>query len=224
MKETYFLPGNTGDVARRLIEPVRPFRERYPWNMSHTKSALLVLDMQKYFLDPSSHAFIPSAEAIIPNIEGLQNRFFQEDLPVIHTFHTNDAGNAGGMKTWWRELVEPSSPNAVITDRLATPRAHALEKHQYDAFWDTGLDEMLRRAQVRQVVISGVMAHLCCETTARSAFVRGYHVLLAVDGIATYTLDFHRSTVLNLSHGFAVPVLTSEIVEALDQADSRRKT
>ena len=74
---------------------------------------------------------------------------------------------------------------------------------------------MLRDNGVRRIVISGVMTHLCCETTARSAFVRGFEVFFTVDGTASYTADFHRASLLNLAHGFAVPVLVSEILAAL---------
>jgi len=66
------------------------------------------------------------------------------------------------------------------------------------------------------VVICGVMTHLCCETTARSAFMRGFEVFFTVDGTATYTEAFHRASLLNLSHGFAVPVLVENILEKLD--------
>lgn len=218
MKERYFIPGHSEEVARQLLEPVRSMRERHTWNIAGTRTALLVLDMQNYFLTPDSHAFVPSAEAIIPHIQRLQNCFFQAGLPVIHTYHTNDTTNAGSMNVWWRDLIAPASFLAAITDRLATKQAIMLEKHQYDAFWNTELDSLLRRQRISQVVIMGVMAHLCCETTARAAYVRGYNVLWAVDGVATYNLDFHRATLLNLSHGFAVPLLSGEIADALDHA------
>ena len=48
------------------------------------------------------------------------------------------------------------------------------------------------------------MTHLCCETTARSAFVHGYEVFFLVDGTATYNQDFHRASLMNLAHGVAV--------------------
>jgi isochorismate hydrolase len=50
-----------------------------------------------------------------------------------------------------------------------------------------------------------------------SAFQRGFEVYFLVDGTATYSEQFHRATLLNLSHGFAVPVLTSEILKDLER-------
>jgi len=60
------------------------------------------------------------------------------------------------------------------------------------------------------------MTHLCCESSARSAFMRGFEVLFTIDGTATYREDFHRAAILNLAHGFAHPVLTGEIIKGLE--------
>ena len=74
-----------------------------------------------------------------------------------------------------------------------------------------------RKANMRHMrafvfVISGVMTHLCCETTARAAFMRGFEVFFTVDGTATYNEALHRSSLLTLSHGFAIPVLIDELL------------
>jgi isochorismate hydrolase len=59
-----------------------------------------------------------------------------------------------------------------------------------------------------------VMTHLCCETTARSAFTRGSG-LLPVDGTATYNRAFHRASLLNLAHGFASLTFVEDILEKI---------
>ena len=48
------------------------------------------------------------------------------------------------------------------------------EKRRYDAFFNTRLEGLLRRFGVDTVIISGVMTNLCCETTARSAFIHDF--------------------------------------------------
>jgi isochorismate hydrolase len=58
------------------------------------------------------------------------------------------------------------------------------------------------------------MTHLCCETTARSAFIHGFEVFFTIDGTATYTEAHHRATLLNLANGFATPVLVAELLAA----------
>ena len=81
----------------------------------------------------------------------------------------------------------------------------------------TDLEKILRAGSINQVVITGVMTHLCCEATARSAFMRGFEVFFAIDGSATYNEPFHRATLWNASHGFAVPVLVNEIISAMEE-------
>jgi len=51
--------------------------------------------------------------------------------------------------------------------------------------------------------VAGVMTNLCCETTAREAFVRGFRVFFSVDATATSSVDLHEATLKNLAYGFA---------------------
>ena len=61
-------------------------------------------------------------------------------------------------------------------------------------------------------MICGVMTHLCCETTARDAFMRGFDVYFVMDATATCNEELHLSSLLTLSHGFAVMVETEEVL------------
>lgn len=221
MKEAYFTSDNI-DIqaaemlaAARAVLPVRHPRKSAPITLKPTKAALLVLDMQRYFLEETSHAFIPSAAAIIPRIQRLQKTFLDYRLPVVHTRNINTLQNAGLMNSWWKELIVESNPLSEITSAVRDHRAAVFVKPQYDAFYNTGLEQWLTGRHVSQVVIAGVMTHLCCETTARSAFMRGFQVFFTVDATASYNRQFHQASLLNLSHGFAVPVLSEQVLAAI---------
>ena len=189
---------------------------RRGFSFSPCQSALLVLDMQNYFLDAASHAFIPSAPAILPNLCALIQAYRSRQLPVIFTRHLNREQEAGMMSRWWRDLIRPESPLSQITPSLDVAQSPVILKNQYDAFYQTELEGTLRQMGARQVLISGVMTHLCCETTARSAFVRGFEVFFLVDATATYNADFHQASLLNLAHGFATLLLSGEALAALE--------
>jgi isochorismate hydrolase len=217
MKEAYFTPESLGPLSQSMLETCRAQRERRPAYMFRPEqAALLVLDMQEYFLQPDSHAFVPSAPAALVQVSRLASAFQQSGRPVIFTRHLNTPEDAGQMAGWWRDLLGPASPLAGISSALAPLVSCLVEKSQYDAFYNTPLEGLLRQQGVTQVVISGVMTHLCCETTARAAFVRGFEVFFTIDATASYTEAFHRASLLNLSHGFAVPVLSGEIERAFD--------
>ena len=198
-----------------MLQRVEGYKRRYIPPFTPQASALLILDMQDYFLEPDSHAYIPSVAAILPNLKALIDAYAQHHLPVIFTQHLNTPENAGSMKTWWRDLITPQNSLSAITHQFDLSKGTLVQKTQYDAFYNTDLEDLLRGKNVRQVVICGVMTHLCCETTARSAFVRGFEVFFTIDGTATYNQDFHLATLMNLSHGFATPVLVDVILAAV---------
>jgi len=176
------------------------------------RSALLILDMQDFFLDADSHAYIPSAQDILPRLDALRETYATLGLPIVWTRHLNTEADAANMSRWWRDIISAEHPLSGISSALDTSHGVIIEKKQYDAFYETNLEEYLHECNVEQIVISGVMTHLCCETTARSAFMRGFDVFFLIDGTATYNEDFHRATLQNLSHGFANLILSEDVV------------
>ncbi len=215
MKERYFTQQLLEQQASQMLQEVTKFPPQKGISFHPGESALLVLDMQEYFLAPASHAYIPSAEAIIGGILRLIDAYASLEQPTIFTQHINSTSNAGMMSTWWSDLITTRNPFHRIIPQIDVSKGRLVQKSQYDAFYQTGLGEILHQQAVQQVVICGVMTHLCCETTARSAFMRGYHVFFPVDGTATYNREFHRASLINLAHGFSQLVLVKDILEQM---------
>ncbi len=217
IKERYYtaqgLETQAREMLRQIAQDQRKALERYVPD----QSALLVLDMQSYFLRPESHAFVPSAPAIVAGIQALIQAYRARGLPIIFTRHVNTHQDAAMMGVWWREVIMAENPLSEIIPELDLSGGCLLLKSQYDAFYATSLEQTLRQKSLSQVVICGVMTHLCCESTARSAFMRGFEVFFSVDGTATYTEAFHRAALLNLSHGFAHLVLIADLLSAMGE-------
>lgn len=214
-KERYFTPQNIQAKTQQMFtEYARPSRTNdFPFTPE--RSALLVLDLQTYFLDTHSHAYIPSATAIIPGINQLINVYTQRDLPIFFTRHINDPHNSAMMTRWWRDLIAADDPLSQISADIDISKGAIIEKSQYDAFYQTDLLEKLQDQGITQLVITGVMTHLCCETTARSAFMHGFEVFFPNDCTATYHEAFHRASLQNLAHGFAVLTTAAQILDQI---------
>jgi nicotinamidase-related amidase len=217
-KESYFTAENIERKAAELSQGLLTSQRKSQIHFSLQNSALLVLDLQRYFLEPASHAFIPSARAILPGIQALVKAYGDLGLPIIFTRHINTPQDAGTMGRWWRDLIRPNTPHSEITAGLDLSKGIVINKSQYDAFYKTPLEENLHLNDVSQVVISGVMTHLCCETTARSAFTRGFEVFFLIDGTATYNAEFQRASLLNLAHGFAILSRVNDILNEWNYA------
>jgi len=201
-----------GICSPKFAAEAMKFRRRRPEKWNPEGSALLILDMQDYFLRPESHAFVPGAPVILPRLKKLQDRFLAAGLPVVHTRHLNRPGRSGRMESWWRDLILESNPLSAVTSALNDPRVKVIVKSQYDAFYRTRLESRLRTNGVRRLAVTGVVTHLCVETTIRSAFVRGFECFLPLDGTASWDDAFYRGSVRGLCHGFALPLKINEIL------------
>lgn len=212
-KENYFTCENIAAAGASLaaLLPRNPRAAAF----SPAGAALLVIDMQGYFLNAGSHAFLPAAPAIVPNIQSLLAAFRKAARPLYFTRHGNSTGDAGQMAAWWRELLTREHPLGGIDPELYAPGDPVVYKTQYDAFFNTGLEARLRRDGVEQLVVTGVTTHLCCESTARSAFMRGFSVFMAVDGTATLNRELHLASLRGLALGCALPVLTADLLAAM---------
>ncbi|WP_052418760.1 isochorismatase family protein, partial [Methanolacinia paynteri] len=186
MKECYFRPENIDKKSMLMTERIAAMNRKREQVFHPENSALLVIDMQNYFTDPGSHAYVPSSAAVIPRIKKLAEAFAAKKRPVISTLHINTPADAGMMGEWWGELLAETDTRSELNKDLDLPFSVRIRKSQYDAFYTTELDLILQQNNVTDLVITGVMTHLCCETTARSAFVHGYRVFFPADGTATY--------------------------------------
>ena len=214
-KQAYFTTGNINVVGHELLTTVKKLRDKHTYKFVPQNSALLVIDMQNFFLQKEAKTFIPSMPAIIKPIQVIQNYYLDKNLLVIQTKHVDS--NDKLMIQWWQSAIARDDlQNDIILD-LANNKSQKLEKSQYDAFLYTNLENMLKENNIKQLVIVGVMANLCCETTARSAFMRGFEVFFVVDATAANNMAFHAASLLNLSYGFAIPVLVDEILGWLNE-------
>jgi len=118
---------------------------------------------------------------------------------------------------WQRE------PSFQMYPDMIQPREGSLEyriiKHKFDAFFETDLDAILRYHRADTVIITGTATNACCESTARSAFMRDFKVVFPSDANATFDDAMHRATLANIDLLFG-RVLTTE--ELLAEIGARR--
>jgi len=93
-----------------------------------------------------------------------------------------------------------------------------VRKPRYDAFLRTSLEDDLRARGIDTLAIAGVITNCCVDTTARSAFMRGFGALVLDDCVATFAeeRDLHDAALRNLSLLFAVVAGSAQLLRALD--------
>lgn len=217
MNQRYATPESQPEKTREWLKALAPYaRNRSRFCPRAENTALLVVDAQDYFLAPSSLSYLPAANAVLPNIKALLKEFRKEKLPIFFTRHVDAEDDMDGpMEPWWGKMLLESDPLSEISGKLAPKKGEKIiNKSQYSAFWETELDEILQDLNIEDIIIAGVMTHLCVDTTARDAFMLNYRVFIPVDATATKTEELHLGSLMALSNGFAVPVSTKEIIDS----------
>jgi len=196
------------------LEKIKPFNQ-HRLRLERDKAALLVIDMQYFFLDPKSPTFTVGGAAILPSVKRLVASFRKAERPVLYTRHVHhpDGIDAGIMKWWWEGMCVEGSPESEIHRDLA-PRPHdkIILKHRYSSFYNTDLETVLRCLKIEDVVIAGIMTNMCCESTARDAYYRDYRVFFPADGTGSINEEMHLASLLNLAFGFACVTTCDEII------------
>lgn len=189
---------------------------REDFKIQKDKAALLIIDMQRHFCDPESSFFVPGSDELTWKLKTLVDTFHKNNRPIIFTRHIDSDEKDNLMLRWWSEKIEKENPMSEVMGALEPNKGTTVIKHQYDGFLNTDLEEILLAKGIRQVVVCGVLTNLCCETTARSAFMRGFEVFFVKDGTATFKKTMHEASLLNLSYGFAALTTIQDIVKALN--------
>ncbi|MGB2770492.1 MAG: isochorismatase family protein [Candidatus Zixiibacteriota bacterium] len=189
-------------------------------------SCLLVVDMQNFFLDPGGPTFLPGGLAVLPNVSKLIQSFRRRKLPVIYTAHVHKSKELdGGIMGWWWDgmILEGTWEAEIHPDLAPLPEEKMVYKHRYSAFYNTDLETVLRCLKVTDLVITGVMTNLCCESTARDAYFRDYRVFFPMDGTGAVNEELHLATLKNLAYGFAFVTTTDEILRGLLGVNKRKQ-
>lgn len=203
--EPYVTHETISAKREKWLEHISPFNT-HCMNLSGNKAALLVIDMQYFFLDPASPSFTCGGHAVLPNIKKVIDAFRQADRPVIFTrnVHHPDRLDAGIMGWWWEGMCVEGSPESEIhQDIFPRHNEKVILKHRYSAFYNTDLETVLRCLKVEDIVITGLMTNMCCESTARDAYYRDYRVFFLADGTGSITEEMHLASLLNLAFGFS---------------------
>ncbi len=198
------------EMPSHFLEEISNYNVRRAWPKPG-KCALLVIDMQEYFL--------PIASPIIGNVLSIIEACRAEGIRVIFTRHGHkDISKDGGMLAkWWGDCIKYGSGDWQLIKALSPPDTDGvLDKNRYSAFFGTELDESLRSRGIEELIITGVMTNCCCETTARDGFVRDYRIFFVSDATATVNDDLHITSLKNLAYGFAHVLSTGELCRHIE--------
>jgi isochorismate hydrolase len=215
-------PSGTGSAEQDWKAAIAPY-DRPGVAFNPARTALLVIDMQRVFVDPQGSSFLPAALQAAERLAAVLDACRQGNLPVIFTrhLHRQPREDGGALGRWWRSLILETEPESELASRFRPrPGERLMVKSRYSAFAGTELLWVLRALQIEDLLIGGVMTNLCCETTARDAFVQDFNVFFLADGTAAANQELQLASLRNVAYGFGRVLGAAEAVAMLASVPS----
>ena len=168
--------------------------------------ALVVVDMCRGFIDPSSPLGFECEEVIKANIKLVQ-KFRAQKLPVIFTttiYHDISEASVFRSKIPALNILEPESDAVSFIDELAPSLDEMIiEKKFASAFFDTNLAAYLQNLNIDSVIISGVTTSGCVRATALDAMQNNFLTIVAEDCVGDRDQDAHHANLFDLKAKYA---------------------
>ncbi|MFC3123730.1 isochorismatase family protein [Pseudoroseomonas globiformis] len=190
---------------------------RAPWSLVPDRAALLVHDMQHYFVRPYTRDAAPMAQ-VVPNIAALAAAARACGIPVFYTAqHGNQDRRDRGLQAdlWGPGMSDAPEHQPILPELAPESGDFVLVKHRYSAFQRSNLETLMRARGRDQLVVCGIYAHIGCALTAAEAFQRDIEPFMAADALADFSREKHMMALHYAAGAFAVPLTTARILDTL---------
>ena len=185
----------------------------YPYTLATESTALLVIDMQRDFVEPGGFGEtlgndVSLLRRTVEPLRTLLAGVRAAGMRVIHTRegHLPDLSDCppaklnrgtpsmriGDPGPKGRILVRGEYGHDIIDELAPLPGELVIDKPGKGAFYATTLGEVLDEAGIRSLIVTGVTTEVCVHTTVREANDRGYECLVLADCVGSYFPEFHR--------------------------------
>lgn len=165
-------------------------------------TALVVVDMQNGFCHPDGSLYAPGSEAAVDPVVDLVDRAHDAGVRVVFTRDVHppeqfaDAYYYDEFEQWGEHVLEDSWDAELVDELSPTAEDLVVEKHTYDAFFQTQLDGWLTAHGIDDLLFGGTLANVCVLHTSGSAGLRDYRPIMVEDAIGAIEGD-HKSYALD---------------------------
>lgn len=180
------------------------------------KKALLVIDVQNEYFTGLLPVTYP--ENSFDNIKDLINASNANNIPVIYIQHTSNIADA-------KTFIKNSREWMLHPELLKLSYDALVEKNYPSSFANTNLDEILKELGIGSIAICGYMAQMCCDSTAREAFHKGYEVEFISDAVGTLDImnyagsinasDLHKAVIITQAMKFSKVISTDTFIKTI---------
>jgi biuret amidohydrolase len=164
------------------------------------RAAVLVIDMQRNFIDDGAVSFCPGGQATVPKIKELLIHARKAGIPVIFTkeIHRKNRIDFGRERDCSRpeHCLEGTPAVEVVNELKPEPEDYVITKRRFSAFFGTELEVILAGLGIKPddtLILTGVATNVCVHYTAVDAYQRNYRIRVVEDCVAGRSLEAHEA-------------------------------
>jgi len=151
--------------------------------------AILVIDMLNDFINGKLR--LEGVEDIVQNIQKLLSSARQHDIPIIYCNDAHDLKDRE-LKIWGEHAIKGTNGAQVIKQLRPMSKDYVIAKNTYSAFFNTMLKELLQSFYKGRgancLIVTGIHTDICVKHTVYDAFLNGYNITVAKDGVKALPL------------------------------------
>ena len=160
------------------------------------------------------------AAQIIPKIKLLLERAWQKDIPIYYCNDEPLPNDTYELRLWGPHAMKDTDGAKVIDELRPSANDYIVPKRRYSSFDGTSLGSSLEGTYngkgVDIIVMTGVHTHICVKHTVYDAFVRGYNVIVAEDGVEAFTGEDHVAGLKYISQNYGARIKkVSDILKSI---------
>ncbi|WP_428025324.1 cysteine hydrolase family protein [Arcobacter sp.] len=149
--------------------------------------ALIIIDIQNDYFEGGNCELVNPMEASLKAKKVLEY-FRKNNMPVFHVQHINIRKGA--------TFFLPNTKGVEIHENVKPLKSEIIiEKNFPNSFLETSLENELEKLNIKELVICGMMSHMCIDSTTRAAFDKGYDCTVLHDACTTKDLVFQDKKV-----------------------------
>lgn len=208
-----------------------------PFAFEASKTALVVIDMQRDFIEPGGFGAalgndVSLLSGIVPDVARLLHHAREHGWLVVHTRESHAAdlsdcppakrlrgrpsARIGDVGPMGRILVRGEPGNAIVDALVPIGGELVIDKPGKGAFYATRLGEELSQRGITHLVFAGVTTEVCVQTSMREANDRGYDCLLIEDATASYLPAFKEATLAMIRSQGGIVGWTASLAQLLE--------
>jgi len=168
--------------------------------------ALVVVDMINDFVHPEGVLFVPAAKDIIPAVKVYIEKARGEGLPVIYVCDAHRKGDRE-LQDWGEHAMEGSWGAQVVDELKPEEGDIIIGKHTYSAFYNTELEQILRKLDVDEVMVTGTVTDICVYHTVADAYFRGFKIVVPRDGVAALDEEHQEFALQQMERLFKASII-----------------